>query len=44
MEIRELEDMHRVAAEGLGIMEVKAHPGGEDILGVWNFVSDQIWK
>jgi chromosome partitioning protein len=44
MEVRELEDMHRVAAEGLGIMEIKAHPGGEDIVGVWEFVSNQLWR
>jgi chromosome partitioning protein len=44
MEVRELEDMHRVAAEGLGIMEIKAHPGGDDIVGVWEFVSSQLWR
>lgn len=42
IEIAEREDMHRIGAEGLGILEVSRHPGGDEIGGVWQFVKNEM--
>ncbi len=42
IEIAEREDMHRIGAEGLGILEVSRHPGGEEIAGVWQFAQNEM--